>query len=120
MVFIETIKEDKWPKTKCLHQLLSGKNQLIDLLAREKIKIQDILNSYTHGGAQNPLAQLGSGRHIEPNIPESEVTYLLTMVQLNIYIILFEMAHLSGSNELEIEIMKIMDEVMDVNIIERS
>jgi hypothetical protein len=42
------------------------------------------------------------------------------MVQLNIYIILFEMAHLSGSNELEIEIMKIMDEVMDVNIIERS
>jgi len=117
---IETIKEDNWPKTKSLHQLISGKNQLIDLLAREKIKIQDILNSYTHGGAQNPLAQLGSGRHIEPNIPESEVTYLLTMVQLNIYIILFEMAHLSGSNELEIEIMKIMDEVMDVNIIERS
>lgn len=112
---IETIKEEKWPKTKKLHKLIAGKNPLIDLLASDKIKIQDILNSYIHGGAQNPLAQLGGGRHIEPNIPESEVMYLLTMVQLNTYVLLFEMAHLSGSDELETEIMKLINEVMSVS-----
>ncbi|MEM5537260.1 hypothetical protein WNY58_12765 [Neptuniibacter pectenicola] len=104
------MKEEKWPKTKNLHKLLAGQNAVIDLLVSEKTKIQDILHSYIHGGSQNPLSQLGNGAYIQPNIPESEVSYLLDMISISTYSILFEMAHLAKSDELKAEIMEIVGE----------
>jgi hypothetical protein len=110
---ILAMENDKWPKTKKIHELLAGQNAVIDLLSSEKTKIQDILHSYVHGGAQNPLGQLGDGPHIQPNIPESEVKYLLDMISINTYTTLFEMAHLAKSDELKNEIMKFVKELVD-------
>ncbi len=102
------MKEERWPNTKKLHGLLANQNAVIDLLVSEKIKIQDILHSYIHGGSQNPLGQLGNGAYIQPNIPESEVSYLLDIISISTYSILFEMAHLAKSDELKAEIMGIV------------
>ncbi|MES9897482.1 MAG: DUF5677 domain-containing protein [Sedimenticola sp.] len=114
---LQAMNDEKWPKTKSLHDLIAGKNSIIDVLASEKLKIQDILHSYIHGGSQNPLGQLGAGGYIEPHIPDSEVSYLLSMIQLNTYVILSEMAHLSGSTEIEAEIVQIMEELVGEKII---
>lgn len=114
---LQAMSEDKWPKTKALHDLIAGKNSIIDALVSEKSKIQDILHSYIHGGLQNPLGQLGADGHIEPNIPDSEVSYLLSMIQLNAYVSLCEMAHLSGSDEIEAEIVQIMEELVGEKVV---
>jgi hypothetical protein len=111
------INEDWWPKTKILHSLIAEKNSIIDLLASEKLKIQDILHSYVHGGSQNPLSQLGSSGFIEPNITDSEVTYLLNVVQLCTCVTLSEMAHLSDSDETEAEIVRMVKELIGERII---
>ncbi|WP_415893632.1 DUF6988 family protein [Neptuniibacter sp. PT8_73] len=103
---------DEWPKTRNLHELIAGKNSIIDLLASEKLKIKGILNSYIHGGSQNPLGQLGNSGYIEPNIPDSEVSYLLHVILLSTYVTLSEMAHLSGADEIEAEIVKIVEELV--------
>jgi hypothetical protein len=42
---------------------------------------------------------------------------LLSMIQLNAYVILSEMAHLTGSDEIEAEIVQIMDELVGEKII---
>lgn len=114
---IQVMDEDKWPKTNNLHELITGMNSIIDLLATEKFKIRDILHSYIHGGTQNPLGQLGSSGYIEPNILDSEVSYLLYVIQLSTYVTLSEMAHLSGSDEIEEEIVKIVEELVGEKII---
>ncbi len=114
---LQAMSEDKWPKTKALHDLIAGKNSIIDALVSEKSKIQDILHSYIHGGSQNPLGQLGADGHIEPNISDSEVSYLLSMIQLNAYVSLCEMAHLSGSDEIEAEIFQIMEALVDEKVV---
>ncbi len=106
------MENDKWPKTKKIHELIAGKNSIIDIFASEKSKIQDILHSYIHGGSQNPLGQLGGSGHIEPNIPDSEASYLLHVIQLSIYVALSEMTHLSGSDKIEAEIVKIVEELL--------
>ncbi|MET0103365.1 MAG: hypothetical protein ABW078_16675 [Sedimenticola sp.] len=111
------IEQEKWPKTKALHALIEGKNTIIDLLANEKTETQNILHSYIHGGSQNPLGQLGSGRYIEPNIPDSEVSYLLKVVQLSTYVALSEMMHLSGTDEFEAELVQIVEEVIGEKLI---
>lgn len=103
---------DEWPKTKKLHESIAGENAVIDVLASEKLKIKNILDSYIHGGSKNPLGQLGNEGHIEPNIPDSEVSYLLYIIQLSAYVTLFEMAQLSESREIEHEIILIMEELV--------
>ena len=113
----KAMNEDRWPGTKKLHDLIKGENAVIDILASEKLKIKDILDSYIHGGSQNPLGQLGNKGYIEPNIPDSEVSYLLNIIKLSAYVTLFEMAHLSKSREIENEIMQIMKELVGEKII---
>lgn len=106
------MKEDKWPATPALHTAIKGMNEIIDLLAAEKVKIQSILNSYIHGGSQNPLSQLGDDNYITPNIPDTEVIYLLQVVQLCSYVILCESIYLSNTNEFDSEV-----EVMGNNLL---
>ncbi|HEY0891672.1 MAG TPA: DUF5677 domain-containing protein [Cellvibrio sp.] len=106
------MKEDKWPATAALHTSIKGMNEIIDLLAAEKVKIQSILNSYIHGGSQNPLSQLGDDNYITPNIPDTEVIYLLQVVQLCSYVILCESIYLSNTNEFDSEV-----EVMGNNLL---
>jgi hypothetical protein len=114
---LQAMNQEKWPKTKSLHDLIAGKNSIIDVLVSEKVKIQDILHSYIHGGSQNPLGQLGHKGFIEPNIPDSEVSYLLGMIQLSTFVALFEMAHLAEQPEIETEIIQIMEEMVGEKII---
>ncbi len=106
------MKEDKWPATPALHTAIKCMNEIIDLLAAEKVKIQSILNSYIHGGSQNPLSQLGGDNYITPNIPDTEVIYLLQVVQLCSYVILCESIYLSNTNEFDSEV-----EVMGNNLL---
>jgi hypothetical protein len=113
----KAMNADKWPDTKKLHEVIKGGNAIIDLLVSEKIKIKDILHSYIHGGSQNPLGQLGHKGFIEPNIPDSEVSYLLGMIQLSTFAALFEMAHLAEQPEIETEIIQIMEEMVGEKII---
>lgn len=106
------MKEDKWPATPALHSAINGMNEIVDLLVAEKVKIQAILNSYIHGGSQNPLSQLGDDNYITPNIPDSEVIYLLQVVQLCSYVVLCESIYLSNTNEFDSEV-----EVMGNNLL---
>ena len=106
------IRDDRWPQTRLLHEQITDLNSVIDVLVGEKLKVQDILHSYIHGGSQNPLGQLGHEGHIEPNIPDSEVSYLLHVIQLGIYIAVSEMVFLSGSSEFEGELVELVEAVV--------
>lgn len=107
------IEEDDWPRTKFLHESIEGHSSEIDALVAEKLKVQDILHSYIHGGSQNPLGQFGSMGHIEPNIADSEVAYLLHVVQLSTYIIVAEMIYLSDSTELEADVAQMVEDLIN-------
>jgi hypothetical protein len=108
-----SMKSDSWPGTQKLHSDIEGKNEIIDLLVKEKIKINEILNSYTHGGNQNPISHMGEGEHITPNIADSEVVYFLRVLQLSAYFLLSELIYLSGTNEFDHELNKIGEELIE-------
>lgn len=98
---------DEWPGTKSIHISIEGKSNLIDLLASEKLKIQNILHSYIHAGNQNPLGNFSPDNTISPNVPDSEVSYLLNMVQVTSLIVLLEMANMAKSDDAQKAVMKL-------------
>jgi len=101
------LNTDKWPNTKAMHLSLEGKNELIDLIASEKLKINNILHSYIHAGNQNPLSNFSPENMISPNIPDTEVNYLLNMVKVISFIILLEMANMAQSEEAKRKVMNL-------------
>jgi hypothetical protein len=109
---LSSMKSDCWPNTSKLHKEIEGKNEIIDLLAKEKVKINTILHSYTHGGNQNPISHMGRGSYITPNIPDSDVIYFLRVVQISASFLLCELIHLSGSKDFESELNKIGEELL--------
>jgi len=103
------MNNDEWPNTKTIHSLIKGKSDLVDLLADEKLKINNILHSYIHGGNQNPLSNFSPDNIIAPNAPESEVSYLLGILQAIVFVILLEFVHISRSEEARRKVMKLYD-----------
>jgi hypothetical protein len=95
------MNDDKWLDTKAIHSSIAGNSDLIDLLVDEKLKINSILHSYIHAGNQNPLSNFSSGNIISPNVPDSEVSYLLGILQVVVFLVLLEMAHLSDAAQKE-------------------
>lgn len=106
---------DAWPKTIDLHNSIEDKNEFIDFLAKVKLENKDILHSYIHGGTQNPLGQLGNGNFITPNIPDSEILYLLKIIQVSAYLLLCESAHLSKEGDFLHEIDRIGDALIKLS-----
>lgn len=112
-----SMKSDSWPKTLKLHKDIEGQNEIIDLLSSERMKVSEILHSYTHGGNQNPLSQLGNGGYITPNIPDQEVIYFLRVLQLSAFLVLSELIYLSGLKEFDSDLTRIGEKlVADVRI----
>lgn len=109
-----SINSDDWPNTQTLHKSIEGKNGIIDLLAKEKIKINKILHSYSHGGNQNPISHMGQGHYITPNIDDSEVIYFINILQLSAYFILSEIIHLSGTKDFELELNTISKDLLTI------
>lgn len=99
-----SMESDSWPDTSKLHKAIAGKNEIVDLLAKEKLEISQVLHSFTHGGNQNPLSQLGNGNYITSNVSDSEVTYFLRILLLSSYLVISELAYLSGTNEFDQEL----------------
>lgn len=102
-----SMESDSWPTTRGLHEAIQGKNEIVDLLAKEKLQINQKLHSFTHGGNQNPLSQLGQENYITPNISDSERNYFLKVTLLSSFLVISEVAHLSRTNKygLELEIL---------------
>lgn len=114
---VSSMKLDSWPKTLKLHEDIKEKSGIIDLLCSERMKISKILHSYTHGGNQNPLSQMGNDGYITPNIPDQEVIYFLRVLQLSAFFVLSELIYLSGSKEFDGALTKIGEKLVeDVSI----
>jgi hypothetical protein len=70
------------------------------------------MHSYTHGGKENALRQLGNGLYITPNIDEEEVRQVIQLVGLISWTVLSEVSRLAEKNDIETELNQIGDDLI--------
>ena len=100
---------DKWKSAWDLVQEIEAKNGNTPILSGIWSDVRPVLHSYTHGGVQNAVRQLGFESSIMPNLPELEVFQLMQTVGLLSWMILAEMIDLS-KNESQLEVFEKLGE----------
>lgn len=94
---------DKWKSAWDLIQEIEAQNGNVPILSGIWSDVRPMLHSYTHGGVQNAVRQLGYDNSIMPNLPDLEVFQLMQTVGLLSWMILAEMIDLSKSeSQLEV------------------
>lgn len=100
---------DKWKSAWDLVQEIEATNGNTPILSGIWSDVRPVLHSYTHGGVQNAVRQLGSENSIMPNLPDLEVFQLMQTVGLLSWMILAEMIDLS-KNESQLAVFEELGE----------
>lgn len=99
------MENDKWKSAWDLVQEIEAKNGNTPILSRIWSDVRPMLHSYTHGGVQNAVRQLGRDNSIMPNLPDLEVFQLMQTTGLLSWMILAEMIDMS-KNESQLEVFE--------------
>jgi hypothetical protein len=99
------LETDKWKSAWDLIQEIEEKNGNTPILSGIWSDVRPMLHSYTHGGVQNAVRQLGYDNSIMPNLPDLEIFQLMKTVGLLSWMILGEMIDLS-KNESQLEVFE--------------
>jgi len=92
------MEKDKWKSAWDLVQEIETVNGNTPTLSAIWSDVRPVLHSYTHGGVQNAIRQLGYENSITPNIPDLEVFKLMQTVGLLSWMLLAEMIDLSKND----------------------
>lgn len=89
------MEKDNWESAWDLVQEIEAKNENAPILSGIWRDVKPMLHSYTHGGVQNAIRQLGYENSITPNLSDLEVFQLMQTVGLISWMLLAEMIDLS-------------------------
>lgn len=94
------MENDNWKSARDLAQEVEAKNGNTPILSNIWSDLRPMLHSYTHGGVQNALRQLGFENSITPNLTDLEVFQLMQAVGLLSWMLLVEFIDLSKNEKL--------------------
>jgi hypothetical protein len=108
----KTFETDKWPKTFSIIEKIENDKETPKIFSRFWTFFKPVMHSYTHGGKENALRQLGNGLHITPNIDEEEVRQVIQLVGFISWSVLSEVSILAENNDIETQLNQIGDDLI--------
>ena len=95
----DCMDDKKWPSgwdAALAYEKYRGHNPVLSSMWKG---LREKLHSFTHGGAENALRQLGDGDWVSPNFSDREIQHLLSITGLLSTLLLIEMVDLSCNEE---------------------